>query len=60
MGVEERGWKVKIEALLFKIIPELQVHAECINVSTDFSCLFDINDDLLHLIQREVSSCPKT
>lgn len=51
---------MKIEALLFKIIPELQVHAECINVSTDFSCLFDINDDLLHLIQREVSSCPKT
>lgn len=54
-------WRVKIEALLFsKSSLSCKVHAECINVSTDFSCLFDINDDLLHLIQRGVSSCPKT
>lgn len=39
---------MKIKASLFnKSSPSAAVHAEHINVSTDFSCLFDINDDLL-------------
>lgn len=52
---------MKIKASLFnKSSASSTVHTEHINVSTDFSRLFDINDDLLRLIQRGAHTCPET